>query len=422
MEQVSVEDAPRAIPPQASVVARDPAASRSAAEWMPLAALVAWAENPKAPTDEEVEGVVQSIRRFGFGAPIVARAANNEIIAGHTRWRAAQKLGLAEVPVRLLDLGEHDAHLLALADNELGADWEPQALLAMLEQLKAEERLLAGWTDEAFKKLRRESANRLEGEDSGPGPLPVTPVSVPGERYELGPHVLVCGDSRDRAVWELLLGGERVDLVWTDPPYGVAYVGKTKDALTIQNDKLDPEKLREFLDAAFGAALASCAPGAAWYVAAPPGPLFGVFGNALTAIGVWRHTLVWLKDQFVMGRADYHYRHEAVFYGWEPNGPHHWCGARDLDTILEFPRPRRSTEHPTMKPPELIQHCIVNSSHADALVADPFGGSGSTLIAAAREGRRARLIELDPKYCDVIRKRWGDFARSAGADPGPGAL
>lgn len=422
MEQVAGEAQPTAIPVAPARAPEGPADRDPPAVWLALDALHAWAENPKAPTAEEIDGVVASIERFGFGAPIVARAANHEIIAGHTRWRAALKAGLAEVPVRLLDLNEHDAHLLALADNELGADWEPQQLLAMLEQLKAEERLLVGWSDEAFAKLRRDSAGRLEGEDSGPGELPTTPVSKPGERYELGPHVLVCGDSRDAAVWELLLGGERVDLVWTDPPYGVAYVGKTKAALTIQNDKLDPAKLREFLDAAFGAALACCAPGAAWYVAAPAGPLFGVFGNALSAIDVWRHTLVWLKDQFVMGRADYHYRHEAVFYGWEPNGPHYWCGARDVDTILEFPRPRRSTEHPTMKPPELIEACIQNSSMPDQLVADPFGGSGSTLIAAARQGRRARLIELDQKYCDVIRRRWGDFARSAGVDPGPGAL
>lgn len=394
---------------------------KSAAEWVATGLLVAWPANPKKPTASEVQGVCESIQRFGFGAPIVARLANREIIAGHTRWKAATKLKLAEVPVRFLDLSENDAHLLALADNELGADWEPEALLAMLKELKDEERRLAGWSDEEFAKLKGEKGG-IDGEDTEPGPLPTKPVSKPGERYELGPHVLVCGDSTEAASWDLLLGDERIDMVWTDPPYGVAYVGKTKDALTIENDKLDPQKLRVFLDALFSQALRHCAKGAAWYVASPAGPLFGVFGAALEALGVWKHTLTWVKDQFVLGRCDYHYRHEPIFYGWEPNGPHLWAGGRKLDSILEFARPKRSTEHPTMKPPELIQHCIANSSRPDAIVADACGGSGSTLIAAAREGRRARLIELDPKYCDVIRKRWGDFARSAGVDAGPGAL
>lgn len=441
--------------------AEPPHARPQAAEWVPASELHPWPDNTKKPTKAEVRGVADSIIRFGFGAPIVARQANGEIIAGHTRyqavsllprlWKAADADARATwsadaralatdtvqlVPVRYLDVSEYDAHLLALADNRLGAEDDPALLLQQLEMLKAEERALVGWTEEAFAKLRGEKPG-VTGDDPGPTEPPKKPVSKLGERYELGPHVLVCGDSRDAASWELLLqGGELVDLVWTDPPYGVEIVGGAgagsrsvpaaerakRGGQTIKNDELTPEQLRAFLDAAFGMAIRACAKGAAWYVAAPPGPLFAEFGNALIALKVWRRTLLWLKDSFVMSRGDYHYRHEAIFYGWEPNGPHYWCGRRDLDAVLEFPRPKRSTEHPTMKPPELIEACIENSSKANALVADPFGGSGSTLIAAARTGRRARLIELDPRYCDVIRKRWGDFARGAGIEPGPGAL
>lgn len=406
----------------------------AAAEWVATDSLVPWPGNPKKPTVAEVQGVADSIDRFTFGAPLVARLANREIIAGHTRWLAAKKIGLAEIPCRFLDLSEDDAHLLALADNELGADWEPKALLDMLEQLKAEERRLVGWTDQAFAELQSTRSERPKGEDAGPGPLPEKPVSKLGERYELGPHVLVCGDACRAAVWQQLLGDERIDLVWIDPPYGVDYEAKN-DALKragksnrqagateVENDGLSPEKLREFLDALFGAIAHRCREGASWYVAAPAGPLFAEFGAALAALGIWKHTLAWVKDQFVLGRTDYHYRHEPIFYGWVPNGAHYWAGARNLDSVLEFARPKRSTEHPTMKPPELVQHCIVNSSRPGAIVADGCGGSGSTLIAAAVEGRRARLVEKDPRYCDVIRKRWGDFARSAGVDPGSGAL
>jgi DNA modification methylase len=397
----------------------------TAAVWVPRTQLLPWSENPRK-NSAAVDKVVASIKRFGFGNPILARQADNEVIAGHTRLLAAEKLGLEFVPVRFMDLDPADAHMMALADNKLGeiSEWDDEMLSRQVAEMDAADAELLGFDEKDRKRLEDivTKLDPVDGVDSEDIELPPEPVSVPGEVYELGPHRLVCGDSTSADSWALLLGDERVDLVWTDPPYGVSYVGKTKDALTIENDALSPENLRVFLDDVFAMLLAHSKPGAAWYVAAPAGPLFGVFGNALEAIGVWKHTLVWVKQQFVMGRCDYHYRHEAIFYGWEPNGPHYWCGARNLDTILEFDRPKRSTQHPTMKPPELIQHCIKNSSREGALVVDAFGGSGSTLIAAAKEGRRARLIELSPQYCDVIRKRWGEFARSAGVDPGPGAL
>lgn len=196
------------------------------------------------------------------------------------------------------------------------------------------------------------------------------------------------------------------DAMWTDPPYGVSYVGKTKDALTIENDDRSSDSLEAFLRDVFALALIHTKAGGAWYVAAPAGPLHLAFASALHELGVWRQTLTWEKDQFVLGRSDYHYRHEPIFYGWKEGAAHTWNGGRTQDSVLEVPRPRRSAEHPTMKPVALVQRCVENSTDAGALVVDPFGGSGTTLMACEAAGRTASLIELDPKYCDVIVARW----------------
>jgi site-specific DNA-methyltransferase (adenine-specific) len=396
----------------------------AAAVWVDRSSLKPWDRNPRKNA-EAVKRVAASIQRFGFGNPILARTADREVIAGHTRLLAAEMLGIERVPVRFLDLDPADAHLLAVADNKLGeiAEWDDDELAMIMSEYSAEDAELAGFDDDELEQLAERLSEPPVGDDEADLTPPAAPLSVPGEVYELGPHRLVCGDSRSPDVWMALLpNGERARMVWTDPPYGVSYVGKTKDALTIQNDDLTPEKLRALLDDSLGRALAHSTPGAPWYVAGPGGPLGAIFMETLLRLDVLHETLIWKKDQFVMGRNDYHYRHEPIYYGWAPGAAHYWCGARDLDTILEFERPRASEDHPTMKPPELVQACMRNSSKPGWIVADPFGGSGTTLIAAAREGRRARLIELEPGYCDVIRRRWGAFARSANVDPGPGAL
>jgi site-specific DNA-methyltransferase (adenine-specific) len=235
---------------------------------------------------------------------------------------------------------------------------------------------------------------------------PAEPVTKLGDVWQLKKHRLVCGDSTDVTVLDKLLGDEKVDLVWTDPPYGVAYVGKTKDALTIENDRLDHDQLTDFLRAAFNAIFQATKPGAVWYVTAPSGDLFQCFSIPLTELEVWRHTLVWVKDTLVMGRADYHYRHESIFYGWTPGAAHQTPPDRKQDSVWEIDRPKANKEHPTMKPIALIEKSIQNSSRAGEIVLDTFGGSGSTLIACEQTKRVARLIELDPKYCDVIIKRW----------------
>ncbi len=192
----------------------------------------------------------------------------------------------------------------------------------------------------------------------------------------------------------------------TDPPYGVAYVGKTKDALEIKNDKLDAKALRAFLHEAFAAVLTSAKPGSCWYVASPAGTLGVQFGEVLLEFGILRQQLIWVKDAFVFGHSDYHYRHEPIYYGWTAGGAHQKVPDRNQDTVWEFARPKKSKEHPTMKPVPLIERAIKNSSKPGQIVLDPFGGSGSTLIAAHGLNRKARLIELDPQYVDVICKRF----------------
>ena len=195
-------------------------------------------------------------------------------------------------------------------------------------------------------------------------------------------------------------------MLWTDPPYGVSYVGKTKDALTIENDSLDDVGLTDFLRAALGCAWATCRAGASWYIAAPAGPLNHCFSTVLKELGVWRQSLNWVKNTFALGRSDYHYRHEPIFYGWKEGAAHYFVDDRTQDTILEYDKPSRNAEHPTMKPVALVERCISNSSKPGESVLDLFGGSGTTLIAAEKTGRTAYLMELDPIYCDVIVTRW----------------
>ena len=413
-----------------------------------------WGQNPRR-NDLAVVEVVKSIERFGFSAPIVANRRTGEIIAGHTRWLAAQRLKLAEVPVRWLDLSAVEQKALALADNRLAeiATWDEQGLADVLRELQAEDAsLLASTGFEAGELAHLLALEPLPGDDDDVPELRKSQPaqSVSGVVYELGPHRLLCGDSTAAGVWaQVLLPSELVELVWTDPPYGVAYVGgydgsdmslekrKAKGGSTLAGDDLSEAALGSLLSAALGSLAAVCRPGAPWYVASPPGPLFLQFGMVLHKLKIWRQTLTWVKSAHVLGRQDFHARAEAVFagdvpvpdtaadpvlYGWRPGAAHTWHGGRKQDTVLAFDRPRKSDLHPTMKPLALVQHCVRLSSAAGAIVGDAFAGSGTTLIAAASERRVARCIELDPWYCDVIRRRWTAWATAQKLEVGLGGL
>ncbi len=405
----------------------------AAATWEAIDSLTPWDKNPRK-NDHAVQTVADSIRRFGFGSPILARAADRVVIGGHTRLKAAQKLGLDKVPVRFLDLDPAEAAALALADNKLGelAEWDDDAVAEILGELEQQGTPIdgLGWDDDELKALLGDGIEAAPPSDDAPEiDEEGEPDSTAGTVYQLGPHRLVCGDSTKPETWSSLLGDERLQMVWTDPPYGVSYVGKTKDAMTIKNDSLDDDGLAKFLRAAFSATLSGCHPGASWYVAAPAGPKGIPFAVELMALGLFRQRLVWVKSVLVLGHSDYHYRHEDIYYGFAPGkngrmgrGGDGWYGDNSQTTVLEFDKPSRNGEHPTMKPIPLVVKCIENSSKPGWIVGEPFGGSGTTLMACAQTGRVARVIELDPRYCDVIRRRWTMWATANGIDPGPGAL
>lgn len=370
--------------------------------------------NPANPrhNDAAVGPVADSLRRFGWQQPIVAKPGG-EVVAGNTRLKAARELGMEHVPVVRFEGSELDALAFGIADNRTGevAEWEDEALRKLLANLAAEDSLEGvGFTPEEVETILAAGAEAPEVEDAPPPAPPEDPVTQPGDLWVMGEHRLLCGDARRPEDIRWVLDGKQADLVWTDPPYGVSYVGKTDDALEIENDELAGEDLERFLEEALGNAAEDTKPGGAWYIAAPAGPNFLPFAKVLDRLGIWRQTLVWLKDVFVLGRSDFHYRHEALFYGWKPGAAHQEPPDRTHDTVWSFDRPKVSREHPTMKPVELVVHALQMSSGRGDLVLDPFLGSGTTVIAAEGTGRRAAGLELDPRYADVIVRRWQEVS------------
>jgi site-specific DNA-methyltransferase (adenine-specific) len=368
---------------------------------------------PGNPRRGDVEAVAASLERFGQRKPIVVRKDDGTIIAGNHTWQAAKQLGWKEIAVAYVGDDDTTAQAYALADNrtaELGS-YDEQALKDLIDLVAAVDPDLvriSGWSDDAVQELvdKIEAGQPKElNEDVVPEPAEAS-SSKPGDMWQLGEHRLLCGDALIADNYEKLMDGTKADLVWTDPPYGVAYVGKTKDALVIENDTLNIAELEVFLRTAFTEIFKNTRLGACWYVTAPSGNLFQAFSIPLSELDVWRHTLVWVKDTLVMGRADYHYRHESIFYGWTPGAAHQAPPDRKQDSVWEIDRPKVNKEHPTMKPIELITRSIENSTNIRDVVLDSFSGSGSTLIACEQTGRVARAMEIDPKYCDVIVKRW----------------
>jgi site-specific DNA-methyltransferase (adenine-specific) len=361
-------------------------------------------QNARLHDDKNLKAIQGSLKEFGQRKPIVITEAG-VIVAGNGTVEAAKRLGWLEIDaVRVPgDWTPEQTKAFALADNKTAelAKWDVKVLNAqLLEFVESEFDIEA---------LGFELPQVLELQGSEEGELPPPPAEAQtklGDVWQLGQHRLICGDGTSVDTYKNLLGEELVDMVWTDPPYGVSYVGGTDEHLTIQNDSLKTDELESFLRDAFTAIFSFTKPGACWYVAAPSGNNFQSFSIPLSELDVWRHTLVWVKDSLVMGRADYHYRHESIFYGWTPGGAHQTPPDRKQDSVWEIARPKVNKEHPTMKPIELITRSINNSSRMNDLVLDGFGGSGSTLIACEQTKRKARLVELDPKYCDVIIARW----------------
>ena len=376
----------------------------------PIDTLTLDPDNARDHGERSIDGITASLRKFGQRKPIVVNASG-KVIAGNGTFTAARRLGWSHIATTDVDgMSEDEARAFALVDNRTAelSVWNNERLAIDLPALALSlPDLDLGWTAKEIRQVEVKGHKRNVGTDDVPD-APTVPTSKIGDVWLCGRHRVMCGDSTDGAAWARLMGADKARMVWTDPPYGVAYVGKTEDALEIDNDRLDAPSLRAFLAAALGHAFEACHPGAAWYVTSPPGDLFLEFAMVLgrEGLGVWRHTLAWVKDRFVLGHSDYHYRHEPILYGWRPGAAHFFVADRTLDSVFDVPRPSRNAEHPTMKPVELVARCIRNSTEPDWIVVDAFGGSGTTVIACEQESRVARAMELSPAYVDVTVRRW----------------
>lgn len=385
-----------------------------------VATLRPWGGNPRLIASGRMEGLKGSLLddpAMLWARPLIA-LLDGTVICGNQRLRAAVELGWERIPVLYVDLSWERAKVWALRDNNQWGEWDDALLAELLAELGAGgvDLALAGFESRDLDRLLAGFQQERDPDDAPPLPTG-KPDSKPGKIYELGAHLLLCGDAGESVEVERLFAGELAEVVWTDPPYGVDYVGKTRAALTIQNDS--KEGLPALLECVFAAADRVLAPLGRFYVAAPAGPQGTVFRFALEGVG-WRfhQALVWVKSSPVLGHSDHHFQHEDVLYGWKPGpgrpgrGRHRgsrWYGDNSQTTVFSCARPVRSELHPTMKPVALVAAMLRNSSRRGDIVFDPFAGSGSTLIACEELGRRCFAVELDPRYCDVIRERYARY-------------
>jgi len=406
----------------------------------PVSALVPYAQNARQHSEEQVLQLRASLRAFGFVAPLLIDTQDN-VLAGHGRLLAAKAEGLSDVPCVLVEhLTETQRRAYILADNRLAeqASWDSELVSLELQGLHEAgfDFTLTGFDESDI--ILEESADVVEDDEFDPTP-PEEPTALRGQLYRLGRHRLMCGDATVPEDVTALMDGATADLLLTDPPYNVGIVSQTEAALTILNDDFkDTGEFCDFLQRAFSAALPVLEPGAGFYIWHADGASGWAFRDACRAVGLQvRQCLVWVKQGATLGRQDYHWQHEPCLhgqaklavedlpemdrgagedfdhedclYGWAAGRAHLWNADRKQTTVLMFDRPTRSEKHPTMKPVKMMAYQICNSTRPGARVADFFGGSGSTLMAAEQTGRMAYLMELDPRYVDVIVARWEAF-------------
>ena len=373
---------------------------------MKISDLVMYENNPRK-NDNAVEAVANSIRSFGFKVPIIIDK-NNVVICGHTRVKASKKLGMDEVPCVIADdLNEEQVKAFRLADNKVSelAEWDLDKLAEELQFIDMD-MLQFGFED------LEESMERdvLEDEFNENEELPTNPYAKKGDIFVLGKHRLMCGDSTLVEDVAKLCDGKVADMIFTDPPYNVDYEGGT--GMKIQNDKQKDADFFEFLTKAFNNMAANVKNGGSIYCC--HADTEGInFRTAFKSAGFkLAECLIWVKNSLVLGRQDYHWRHEPILYGWKEGASHYFVDDRTQDTVWEYNKPKNNDLHPTMKPLELVGKAIKNSSKKGERVLDLFGGSGSTLIASEQIDRCALLMELDEKYVDVIVKRYLRFIQS----------
>ena len=386
-------------------------------EQWPTDKLVPYARNARTHSDSQVAQIAASIAEFGFTNPILA-GSDGVIVAGHGRLAAAQKLGIAIVPVVILDhLTPTQRRALVIADNRIAenAGWDEAMLQVELADLQGDDfdLSLTGFDADALADLLAGEETTSDGQtDEDSVPDAGTSITRPGDVWLCGNHRVICGDSTDAGIYDALMAGEIADMVFTDPPYNVDYANTAKDKMRgtdrpILNDNLGAG-FHDFLLAALTPTLAHCRGGI--YVAMSSSELDVLQSAFRTAGGKWSTFIIWAKHTFTLGHADYQRQFEPILYGWPADGTRHWCGARDQGDVWNIKKPHKNDLHPTMKPVELVERAVRNSSRPGDIVLDSFGGSGTTMIASEKSDRKARLIELDPKYVDVIVRRWQDYA------------
>ena len=377
--------------------------------------------NARLHNERNLQAIAASLKQFGQVEPLVVHKNTGKVIGGNGRLQAMRGLGWTRVNINQVDIDDTQATALGIALNRTSemADWNNDHLSALLGSLAEQDFDVKdiGFDEEDLKQMARQAErdNPQESDDTlDEMPGAVEARCQKGDLWIMGRHRLICGDATVLEHMDRLFDGAKADLLITDPPYGLEVVGGNhalspkerlaKGGKVISNDGVNG--LGILIQDAFANVYLHSREGACWYVWAPANAdKFMAFATILMELEVWRHSLVWVKNSLVMGRADYHYRHEHCFYGWKP-GKHMPPPDRSQDTVWEMDRPSRSEDHPTMKPIALMERCIKNSSIKGDIVLDPFCGSGTTLLACEKMGRACRALELSPKYCDVILKRW----------------
>ena len=377
--------------------------------------------NPRVdlkPGDKEFEKIKSSITEFGYCEPIIVNS-DMTIIGGHQRSKVLKELGYDEIDCVVIEIDKTKEKALNIALNKITGEWDMSALAHLLNELKEEsyDIELTGVDFAEAEKLWDEYMPKDEQQEEEKIPeAPEEPVIQSGDIILLGKHRLICGDATKAEDLEKLMNGKKSKLTVTDPPYGIAYVGKTDDALTIANDNLDDEEFYKFLLEAFKRVYEISDDGASIYVFHADAKGL-IFRQAFIDSG-FKHSqcCIWVKNTFVMGRQPYQWQHEPALFGWKPTGAHYWNGDRKQSTIWNFDKPKVNDVHPTMKPVPLIEYIIKNSSKYGDIVVDTFLGSGTTLIAADNTDRICYGSELDPKYAQVIVERWINYKDGINGD------
>lgn len=359
------------------------------------------------PGDKEYEKLKRSIHEFGYVDPLIWNQHTRRLVGGHQRLKVLKDMGIEDVDVVIVDMGEEKEKALNVALNKISGDWDKDKLMLLITDLQGEDFdvSLTGFDPEELDDLFKDDLKDDVKDDNFDvdKELKKPTMTKPGDLWQMGEHRLLCGDSTKEESYELLMAGKQANLVITDPPYNVNYQGS---AGKIKNDNMKDDAFYQFLLAAFTNMEKNMASDASIYVFHADTEGLN-FRKAFSDAGFYLSgTCIWVKQSLVLGRSPYQWRHEPILFGWKKKGKHCWYAGRKESTIWEFDKPKKNKDHPTMKPIPLLAYPIMNSSMTNSIVLDPFGGSGSTLIACEQTKRICRTIELDEIFCDVIVKRY----------------